>query len=84
MYTFESRPKPKLKNKRAKRVIKYFQRIKAIRKQLASTIISEAHDPRPYACVTISDEEIKGLLDTGASVSILGAGSEKFLKLVGA
>ena len=37
-------------------------------------------DPRPFTDVEIFGERIKGLMDSGASISVLGTGSLKFLE----
>lgn len=41
--------------------------------------IDQISDPRPYATVKISGNDINGLLDSGASISCLGSGAIEFL-----
>lgn len=44
-------------------------------------MISEVDiDERPYAEVLIAGDPVTGLLDSGAEITVLGAGSEKYLK----
>lgn len=52
-----------------------------IKKAIAASIIQDnPTDNRPYVKVKILNEEIMGLLDSGANVSILGKNCEKFLE----
>lgn len=43
-------------------------------------IITDNDDSRPYAKILIDDVEYTGLLDSGASLTILGKGCEKFIE----
>lgn len=60
---------------RVLRVIEYFKSRKKIKKICEATRIQEtviANDPRPHISLKIGDKQIVGLLDSGASISILG------------
>lgn len=62
------------------RSIKYFRDRRRIKAAIQETKFnSNTDDFRPYGTVVIEDSEYKGLLDSGASISAFGAGSEKFL-----
>lgn len=67
------------------RILKLRQRQKEhkkIRQILVESVqkYSDRPDPRPYATIRIKGEEINGLLDSGASVSILGKGCLEFVE----
>lgn len=47
---------------------------------MASLIINDANDNRPYIEVQVFEKTIKGLLDSGANVTILGKGSDQLIK----
>lgn len=49
-----------------------YQKRKQERKEINSTIISDENDIRPYLDVTINGVKLKGLMDSGASISCLG------------
>lgn len=57
----------------------YFRHRRAQKKLVVSSIISVEEDQRLYANISIAGISYKGLLDSGANVSILGKGSEVFL-----
>lgn len=48
-----------------------------------SSVCHFPNDERPYATVKIGNQELVGLLDTGASRSCLGRNAEQFLKSAG-
>lgn len=53
----------------------YWRSVKLGKKILRKSSIAELsheHDPRPYATVTINGMDLKGLLDSGATISCLG------------
>lgn len=52
-----------------------YRKRKGYSKILESTIIDENRDNRPYAKIRIGSTEIFGLLDSGASISVLGKNS---------
>lgn len=59
----------------------YFQLKQEIKKNiLSSTLCDSGIDNRPYADVEIAGIPFRGLLDSGASITVLGKGSEIFLK----
>lgn len=69
------------KSKYKARNRKYFHLKHKIRKTIASTrILEEIGDNRLYAEVHIAGVPVKGLLDSGASITVLGRGSESFLE----
>lgn len=43
--------------------------------------MSVSDDNRPYINVSVLGKEIKGLLDSGANVTILGAGHDNFINI---
>lgn len=61
---------------------KYFETRKRIFGDCASTIIENtvSNDPRPFIQISIAGRLFNALLDSGASVSILGKGSLEFLE----
>ncbi|XP_037899719.1 uncharacterized protein K02A2.6-like [Glossina fuscipes] len=61
---------------------KYWRSLKQLKFKLLSSIISNPTDIRPYARVTVFDEQVDGLLDTGASISCVGnALAERILQM---
>ncbi|HBK82629.1 MAG TPA: hypothetical protein DDZ41_03385, partial [Flavobacterium sp.] len=63
---------------------KYFDLKRRIKKIVSSSVINDqAGDNRLYAKVVIAGQEIRGLLDSGASITVLGSGSEEFLSKLG-
>lgn len=50
------------------------------KKVIESTVLDEKGDGRPYAKVKIYEKELLGLLDSGASVTVLGTQSLELLK----
>lgn len=64
-----------------KRTRKYWRRHRKLLKQCANiNLDKEISVPRPFVTLSIAGKEIKGLLDTGASVSILGKGCVELLE----
>lgn len=65
------------------RSIEYWRNRKKIIKEISSASFPiescVGNDPRPYATIKIFDQQIQGLLDSGASVSCLGSGCQHFL-----
>lgn len=59
------------------RSIKYFRAKRMLLKNCVASIIKciSPQDPRPHAEVTIVSQKLIGLLDSGASVSVLGKNS---------
>lgn len=51
--------------------------------ELSAIIINLPDDNRPYADVTINGRKIRGLLDSGANITILGNGYEEFVDIQG-
>lgn len=69
----------------SKRILKARERYgrrREVRKNILSSIIGSSDDPRPYAKVIIENREMLGLLDSGASISILGKNCEEVVKLL--
>lgn len=62
-----------------KKIRDRFNKRKLFRKSIVSSIINNDLDDRPYLEVEILGHKIKGLVDTGASVSVLGKDSISFL-----
>lgn len=63
------------------KILKCRERFKirqSIRRMIESTIFSDTDD-RPYGKITIFDEPLLGLLDSGANVSALGKGCMEFI-----
>ena len=68
-----------LSNKVKKARMRYKNR-KLIRNLIVAAVNRvEQADNRPYAEVLISDKPCRGLLDTGASISLLGKGCKDFV-----
>ena len=59
-----------------------FQRRKEDKQHLLATVIDINTDPRPYAKVSMGGKEVIGLLDSGASVSILGKDCISFINSI--
>lgn len=57
-----------------------YQKRKFYRKLIESSRLSDRVDERPFANVLIFNESLYGLLDSGASVSVLGKDSMKFVE----
>lgn len=55
------------------RMKSFWSKVKHTRRNLLSAVYDKPGDIRPYTEVLLFDKKIKGLLDTGASVSCLGA-----------
>lgn len=49
-----------------------FQKRKGFSKVLETAVLDEGKDNRPYAKVRLFDVEVFGLLDSGASISVMG------------
>lgn len=65
---------------RSLRSKKYWERRKLMKSSIVPSVLGpETSDLRPYADVLVNDVPYRGLLDSGASVSVLGHGSEKLL-----
>lgn len=71
-------PNPTVSNRIA-RIRKRKKNRKNILKSIEATTLCCSDDPRPYAMVKIFEENMLGLLDSGASISCLGVGGEDFL-----
>lgn len=74
---------PAINLQKQSRHILYFRERRKLHKMLVSSILMEGDDGRPYGTVKINNFNLCGILDSGASVSILGAGCEKFLEDTG-
>ena len=62
------------------RTKKYWKNRRAIKGIISETILTtDSVDKRPYVSVLLNNIPYTGLLDSGASISVLGAGSETFL-----
>lgn len=60
---------------------KYFRQRKLRHKQISESKINDSKsDNRPYADVFVAGYSYKGLLDSGANLSVLGAGSLEFIR----
>lgn len=59
-------------SKRIRKCRDRFCKRRILRRMVASTTINETNDNRPYAKVILGSIEVFGLLDSGASVSVLG------------
>lgn len=71
---------PKIKS----RNIKYFRLMRNIKKNVVSSVITDQlNDNRPSADVHIAGSLIRGLLDSGSSITVLGCGSEEFVSNIG-
>lgn len=71
-----------------KTILKLLRRHKErqyLRKEILETIrvCDKREDPRPYAKIKIGETELRGLLDSGASVSLLGEGCREFVESLG-
>lgn len=81
----ESKLKKKNRNSRNSR---YFKKIRKMKKEIAATELGKGvescdFDDRLYATVFIQGYGYRGLLDSGANVSVLGHGAEDFLAQTG-
>lgn len=75
----------KTKNSRNKR---YFTKLREMKKEIAESKLDNQqypnfYDDRPYGSVYIQGYAFRGLLDSGANVSVLGRGAEDFLQKTG-
>lgn len=62
-------------------VVSHFYKSKGIsRAEVSPVFVSRHHDNRPYISVKVFGEDIVALLDSGASISILGNQARPFLK----
>lgn len=57
-----------------------FRKRKSYRKLIESSFLCNTSDDRPFANVKILDENCYGLLDSGASISVLGKNSLNFIE----
>lgn len=71
----------KFNNTRLSRVNSYWKTRRNFLKVCESSVVTDAYlnDPRPYAKIKIAGRDMMGLLDSGATVSILGKNSIEFL-----
>lgn len=71
--------------KRLQRLKLYWSSRKQLLKACAASVISPHidRDPRPYATIKMLGKEVRGLLDSGATVSLLGKGSMQMLNEAG-
>lgn len=67
------------KSKAIRARIRYKKR-RLERKIIASTLLEKQEDIRPYASIILLGKSLKGLLDSGASISVLGNSSMELLK----
>lgn len=61
-----------------------FRKRREIRKSISETRLNTSNDLRPYATIEIFNRPMRALLDSGASVSVLGHGSLELLEQVNA
>lgn len=67
----------------SKKIIKCrerFRKRKAFAKSIEATCINDNQDSRPYAKIYLGELKLFGLLDSGASISVLGKGCNDLLK----
>lgn len=77
---FDEEPKIKT-NRSSLRARKFWNNVKQRYKVVSGCVIGGKSDIRPYAEVLLFGEKLLGLLDTGASISCIGADmAERFLK----
>lgn len=57
-----------------------YQKRKRFRKIIESSALCNTFDERPFANIKILGENVRGLLDSGASVSVLGKNSLQFME----
>lgn len=76
---------PEIREKERPGGTKMYKRNKGITRCLAEAIrkSEECRDPRPYAKIKIGNIEITGLLDSGASLSLLGKGCREVVERLG-
>lgn len=60
-----------------------FKLRKSFLKNISSTKFDRKQDTRRFAVVSIADEDIEGLLDSGANITCLGKGGLEFLNSIG-
>jgi len=67
---------------RLRRIINYWRNHKNLIKQCSTVQLRNfpLNDPRPYVTIKIAGKELNGLLDSGATVSILGKGCMELLE----
>ena len=66
------------------RCLKYFQSLRRTKRSISeSRIVENSFDHRPYADILIAGLPIRGLMDSGAEISVLGAGAEQFIQQAG-
>lgn len=72
-------------NKRLQRVISYYNFKRQFKKKCVSSLIKDhgPSDPRLFVNVEIGSKKFEALLDSGASVSVLGKGALEFLEREG-
>ncbi|XP_017464057.1 PREDICTED: uncharacterized protein LOC108357495, partial [Rhagoletis zephyria] len=72
-------------SRRIQKTRERFQQRKTLRQKVVASIRNaDQQDPRVYADIEIKGVLTRGLLDTGASVSILGRGCREFAEEIGA
>lgn len=76
---------PEIREKERPGGTKMYKRNKGTTRCLAEAIrkSEECRDPRPYAKIKIGNIEITGLLDSGASLSLLGKGCREVVERLG-
>lgn len=87
------RARARIFSKNNSQYTKKFQRLQTFRtncklkkkslKEVSEVEEIKTSDNRPYGTVFIEGKELKGLLDSGASLSVLGRNSLQFLKSIG-
>lgn len=70
---------PKFKSVRP-RCLNYWAKREKLKFLVAEECIDESVDNRPYTDVIIADTKIRGLLDSGATISVLGSECHKILE----
>lgn len=63
-----------------KRQMSYWKYRKDLKKNVVDSIITDSIDKRPYVDVEIQGKIMRGLLDSGANICVLGAGCEKLIE----
>lgn len=73
------------RSKRTNRMSRYWRARKNLIRECIASVIGNhiVNDPRPYATINILGTEVRGLLDSGATVSLLGHGSVELLNSAG-
>lgn len=69
-----------VKRSKAHRARMRFKHRRTQRRSIESTMLDKKTDIRPYADIRLLGKDLKGLLDSGATISVLGKGALNLLK----